>query len=213
MDYAELRELMVSRQLMARGIKDVRVLGAMRKVPRHLFVSPDLRQMAYDDMALQIGEGQTISQPYMVAIMTELLELQGDERVLEVGTGSGYQTAILAELSRDVYTVERLEDLTFAAKERLASLGYGNVYFMVGDGSAGLPDEAPFDRVLVTASAPEIPGPLKEQLGEGGIIITPVGSLSTQELVKAVRRKDRFQESRHTPCVFVPLLGKFGWEK
>lgn len=211
MDYDELRELMVSQQLVARGIADRRVLEAMRKTPRHLFVGVELSGMAYEDMALVIGSGQTISQPYMVAIMTQLLELRGDEKVLEIGTGSGYQTAILAELSREVFTIERFEGLVSEAERRLASLGYRNIRFKDGDGTLGWPGEAPFDRVLVTAGAPRVPEPLAEQLAEGGVMVVPVGSRTSQQLVKSTKHKGKFQEEYHTPCVFVPLVGKHGW--
>jgi len=211
MDYDELRELMVSQQLVARGIRDRRVLDAMRKVRRHLFVGGEMSGLAYEDMALVIGSGQTISQPYMVAIMTQLLELKGDEKVLEIGTGSGYQTAILAELSREVYTIERFEGLLADAEQRLASLGYRNIRFRSGDGTLGWPEAAPFHRVLVTAGAPRVPEPLAEQLSEDGIIVVPVGSRASQQLVKSTKRKGAFQEEYHTPCVFVPLVGKHGW--
>lgn len=211
MEQKKLRELMVSTQLVPRGIRDERVLEAMRKIPRHIFVGENIRHMAYDDMALQIGDGQTISQPYMVAIMTELLELEGTEKVLEIGTGSGYQTAVLAELAGYVYTVERFGDLSDYAKERVASLGYDNVSFMVGDGTLGWPSGAPFQRALITAAAPEVPNPIKEQLSEDGIIVAPVGSRYSQVLIKARKQKGRFSEEFHTPCAFVPLVGEHGW--
>lgn len=211
MDYDELRELMVSQQLVARGIGDRRVLDAMRKVQRHLFVSMESQGMAYEDMALTIGSGQTISQPYMVAIMTQLLDLKGDEKVLEIGTGSGYQTAILAELSREVFTIERFEGLLAGAERKLASLGYENIRFRAGDGTLGWPEEAPFDRMLVTAGAPRVPEPLAQQLADGGVMVVPVGSRTSQQLVKYTRQKGKSQEEYHTPCVFVPLVGKHGW--
>jgi protein-L-isoaspartate(D-aspartate) O-methyltransferase len=213
MEYEKLRALMVSNQLIPRGINDRGVLDAMGRVPRHLFVPEELQHKAYDDMALQIGEGQTISQPYMVAIMTQLLELGGTEKVLEVGTGSGYQSAILAELSKDVCTIERFESLSDQARERITSLGYGNVHFMVGDGTMGWPSEAPFDRILITAGAPRIPDALKEQLSDGGIILAPVGSIYSQELVKSRKKEGKFHDQFYTPCVFVPLVGKYGWEE
>lgn len=213
LDFEELRDLMVDAQLIARGIRDERVLSAMRKVPRHLFVSEEVRYRAYDDMALPTGQGQTISQPYMVAIMTELLELRGDERVLEVGTGSGYQAAILGELAMEVYTMERLKALSDRAEEMLASLGYRNIQFMAGDGTLGWSEEAPFDRILVTAGAPRIPETLREQLVEGGIIVIPVGDYLSQRLVKGRKRKDKIDEQYHTPCVFVPLMGEYGWKE
>ncbi len=203
---------MVERQLVQRGISDERVLKAMLKVPRHLFVREEDLYRAYDDMALPIGEGQTISQPYMVAKMTELLELKGDERVLEVGTGSGYQAAVLAELAREVYTIERIPSLAERAEEILRELGYENVKVFVGDGTKGLPEYAPFERIIITAGAPEIPRPLKEQLSDGGIIVAPVGSKYSQQLVKLVKRDEDFIESYHTLCLFVPLVGEYGWK-
>jgi protein-L-isoaspartate(D-aspartate) O-methyltransferase len=212
MGFKELRDLMVKGQLVPRGIRDKGVLRAMRKVPRHLFVGEAMLNRAYDDMALQIGEGQTISQPYMVAVMTEVLELEGSEKVLEIGTGSGYQTAILAELSGEVFTIERHESLSEQASARLSAQGYANVHFMTGDGTCGWPSEAPFQRVLITAAAPEIPATLKEQLSLGGIIVAPVGSRYSQTLTKARKLKEGFSEELHTPCVFVPLVGKHGWE-
>lgn len=213
LDFEELRDLMVDTQLVTRGIRDERVLSAMRKVPRHFFVSEEVRYRAYDDMALPTGQGQTISQPYMVAIMTELLDLRGDERVLEVGTGSGYQAAILAELAMEVYTMERLKALSDSAGEILASMGYRNIQFMAGDGTLGWPEEAPFDRILVTAGAPSIPETLREQLVEGGIIVIPVGDYLSQRLVKGRKRRGKIDKEYHTPCVFVPLMGEYGWKE
>jgi len=213
MDFKALREFMVKTQLIPRGIKDKRVLEAMEKVPRHLFVDDSIRYKAYDDMALAIGEGQTISQPYMVAIMTELLDLKGNEKVLEIGTGSGYQAAILAELSKEVYTVERVATLAKKADGLLHSLGYSNVYIKVGNGTLGWPEEAPFDRAIITAGTPKIPDPHIEQLSEGGIIVAPIGERFTQQLVKVKKSQNRLSEEYHTPCVFVPLIGKYGWEE
>ncbi len=213
MDFKELRELMVKTQLIPRGIKGERVLDAMRKVPRHLFVDDFIQHKAYDDMAIPIGDGQTISQPYMVAIMTELLELKGNEKVLEIGTGSGYQTAILAELAREVYTLERFSSLADRAKERFISLGYTNIKIRVGDGTLGLPEAAPFDRILITAGTPKIPAPHVEQLSEGGIIVAPVGDRFSQILIKAKKENGEITEEYHTPCVFVPLVGKYGWRE
>jgi protein-L-isoaspartate(D-aspartate) O-methyltransferase len=212
-DYSELRDRMVSNQLITRDITDKRVLEAMRKVHRHQFVSDDIRFKAYEDCALPIGEGQTISQPYMVAIMTELLELKGDEKVLEIGTGSGYQTAILAELSREVHSIERFTALSELAGQRLARMGYRNVHLTVGDGTRGLPDEAPFDRALVTAGAPSVPETIIQQMSDGAIAVTPVGNRFSQQLVKTVKLGGKLREERHTPCVFVPLVGKYGWER
>ena len=204
---------MVRTQLIPRGIKDIRVLDAMRRVPRHLFVGSQNEYSAYDDMALPIGMGQTISQPYMVAIMTELLELRGDEKVLEIGTGSGYQAAILAELSKEVYTIERIAALTESARERFHSLNYSNIHVKTDDGTLGWPEEAPFDRIIITAASPKIPDPLMEQLAMGGILIIPVGSRFSQLLLKIKKTKERLLEEYHTPCVFVPLIGEHGWGK
>lgn len=212
MDFQKLRDLMVDTQLIPRGIKDERVLKVMRKVPRHLFLDESQWFRAYDDMALPIGEGQTISQPYMVAIMTELLELKGDEKVLEIGTGSGYQAAILCELSREVYSIERVQTLSERASNVLRSLGYENIHLRVGDGTLGWPEEAPFDRMIITAACPEIPEPLIDQLSEGGMIVAPIGERFSQVLLRMRKEKGKFIEEYHTPCVFVPLIGKYGWK-
>jgi len=212
-DYEELRRLMVETQLIPRGIKDQRVLKAMLKVPRHLFVDEPIQYKAYDDMALPIGDGQTISQPYMVAVMTELLELKGNERVLEVGTGSGYQAAILAELAAEVFSIERMERLALRARERLRKLGYDNVHIITGDGTAGLPEKAPFDRIIITAGTPQVPDPLKEQLADNGILVAPVGARFSQQLIILRKEKGKITEEYHTPCVFVPLVGKYGWKE
>lgn len=212
MGFNELREFMVNTQLIPRGIKDERVLKVMRKVPRHLFVDEAMQYKAYDDMALPTYGGQTISQPYMVAIMTELLELKGNEKVLEVGTGSGYQAAILAELSRDVYTIDRIPVLVEKAEEKFRILGYKNIHTRVGDGTLGWPKEAPFDRIIITAGTPEIPDPLLKQLSEDGIIVAPVGDRLSQQLIKVKKSKGKLLEERHTPCVFVPLIGRYGWD-
>jgi protein-L-isoaspartate(D-aspartate) O-methyltransferase len=211
MDFKELREFMVKTQLIPRGINDERVLNAMKKVPRHLFLDDYIQHKAYDDMALSIGEGQTISQPYMVAIMTQLLELKGNGKVLEVGTGSGYQAAILAELSKEVYTVERIAVLVKKAEDRFYSLGYKNIHIKIGDGTLGWSEEAPFDGIIITAGTPKIPEPLIEQLSEEGIIIAPVGDRFSQQLLKIKKSKGELLETYHTPCVFVPLIGEYGW--
>lgn len=212
-DYRVLRNLMVDSQLIPRGIKDERVVAAMRRVPRHLFIPEPLRYSAYDDTALSIGEGQTISQPYMVAIMTELLELKGNERVLEVGTGSGYQAAILGELAREVYTIERFASLGAKAQGRLRELGYDNIHVVIGDGTKGLAEKAPFNGILITAATPEIPKPLIEQLAEGGIIVAPVGERFSQVLIKGKKKGSALVEEYSTPCVFVPLIGEYGWKE
>ncbi|MDO9289445.1 MAG: protein-L-isoaspartate(D-aspartate) O-methyltransferase [Thermodesulfovibrionales bacterium] len=211
MDFKELREYMVDTQLIPRGIKDERVLNAMRKVPRHLFVDGDLQYKAYDDMALPIGEDQTISQPYMVAIMTELLQLKGDEKVLEIGAGSGYQAAVLAELSRSVFTIERKAVLAKKAEERIHALGYANIKVRVGDGTLGWPEESPFDRIIITAGSPQLPQPLIEQLSDGGIIVAPVGDRFSQQLMVIKKLRGVLSEQLHTPCIFVPLIGEYGW--
>ncbi|BCB97328.1 protein-L-isoaspartate O-methyltransferase [Dissulfurispira thermophila] len=211
-EYKRLRDMMVDYQLIPRGIKDERVLAAMRKVPRHLFVPDFVRHSAYDDMALPIGDDQTISQPYMVAVMTELLELKGDEKILEIGTGSGYQAAILAELSREVYTIERIFTLAEEARKRLTTLGYENVCVIVGDGTKGFEEKSPFDRIIITAATPKIPEPLINQLKEGGIIVAPVGERFSQVLIKCKKEKGMLIEEYHTPCVFVPLIGEYGWK-
>ena len=212
MDFKELREIMVETQIIPRGIKDKRVIDAMKQVPRHLFVSEPMQYKAYDDMALSIGEGQTISQPYMVAAMTELLELKGDERVLEIGTGSGYQAAILAELSKVIYTVERVSALSKQAEARFHALGYKNIHVKVGDGTSGWQEEAPFNRIIITAGTPKIPEPLMEQLSDEGIMIAPVGDRFSQQIIKVLKSRNKVFESLHTPCVFVPLIGEHGWK-
>lgn len=212
-DDAKLRQRMVVEQLVKRGIKDPRVLQAMGKVPRHLFVDPALRSRAYEDYPLPIGEGQTISQPYMVALMTEALELKGYERVLEVGTGSGYQTAILAELASKVYSIERIDVLAHRAAERLLQLGYANVQIKVGDGSLGWTEEAPFDAILVTAGAPSTPQALLQQLAEKGRLVIPVGEAHAQILKKIVREGESYSSTDLVGCVFVKLLGEQGWKE
>jgi protein-L-isoaspartate(D-aspartate) O-methyltransferase len=213
MDFQELRKIMVDTQLIPRGIKDKGVLEAMLKVPRHLFVDMPNRSNAYEDMALPIGNEQTISQPYMVAVMTELLELKGCERVLEVGTGSGYQTAILCELSKEVYSIERIESLARNAEERLRGIGYSNFYITTGDGTEGLKEKAPFERIIITAGTPEVPEPLKDQLSEGGVLVAPVGGRFSQQLVKMKKERGRLRTEPHIPCVFVPLIGRYGWRE
>lgn len=211
-DYAKLRDMMVTTQLIPRGIKDNRVLEAMRKVPRHLFMPRSLWGSAYEDNALPIGEGQTISQPYMVAVMTELLQLTGYEKVLEIGTGSGYQAAVLAELAREVYTIERIESLANNARESFAGLGYSNVVVITGDGSRGFEEKAPFDRIIITAAAPQIPAIIITQLKEGGIVVAPVGERFSQIVVKGRKEKGVLVEEFQVPCVFVPLVGEYGWK-
>lgn len=208
---ARRREEMVAEQLRARRIRDERLLAVMGEIPRHRFVPPELVSRAYEDSPLPIGEDQTISQPFIVAEMTQALSLGGTEKVLEIGTGSGYQTAILCRLAGTVVTVERLESLSRAARAKLADLGLENVRFRVGDGTLGAPDEAPFDRVIVTAAAPDVPEPLFEQMGEDAIMVIPIGGRWEQELV--VVRKERGIPRREYlgGCRFVPLLGERGF--
>jgi len=212
MDYQKLRELMIANQLIPRGIKDPRVLDAMRHVPRHIFAGGHNLANAYDDMALPIGEGQTISQPYMVAIMSELLELKGREKVLEIGTGSGYQGAVLAELADEVYTIERIAVLAERAATVYRTLVCNNIHVRTGDGTLGWPEEAPFDRIIITAASPQLPEPLMSQLAMNGILIIPVGTRYSQQLLKITKSGQGLKEEYHTPCVFVPLIGKYGWE-
>lgn len=211
MAYEKERHLMVEDQLRYRGIKDERVLSVMESIPRHLFVDEYVRDRAYDDCALPIGEGQTISQPYMVAVMTELLGLKGDEKVLEIGTGSGYQTAVLSKLASEVYSVERLEALTKKAQKTLSEIECANVHLIVADGTIGLPDHAPYDGIIVTAAAPHVSEKLTEQLGINGRMVIPVGTRLGQVLHKIVKTAFGIQQSTSTPCVFVPLIGKEGW--
>jgi protein-L-isoaspartate(D-aspartate) O-methyltransferase len=203
---------MVRTQLAARGITDPRVLAAMGRVPRERFVPEAAQVRAYDDHAMGIGHGQTISQPFMVAVMTQALELRGDERVLEVGTGSGYQTAVLAELAAEVRSVELVPELARAAADVLSALGYRHAHVRQGDGSQGWPEEAPYDAILVTAAAPAAPPALLEQLSdEGGILVAPVGSREVQQLVRIERTGTTFSSTTSTHCRFVPLLGVEGW--
>lgn len=203
---------MVDQQLRHRGIKDERVLAAMAKIPRHRFLPNPNEPGAYGDYPLPIGSGQTISQPYMVAIMSEALCLTGAERVLEIGTGSGYKAAILAELSREVYSVERFSSLAERARTLLIELGYTNVTIIVGDGSLGYPEAAPYDRIIVTAAAPEISARWVEQLAEGGILLAPVGDRWGQTLTKGIKRGEQLEYQNLGGCVFVPLVGEHGWD-
>jgi protein-L-isoaspartate(D-aspartate) O-methyltransferase len=210
-DDAAARQAMVRDQLQRRGITDMRVLQAMREVPRHLFVPPEWRRDAYSDRPLPIGEGQTISQPYMVAVMLQSLALPSHARVLEVGTGSGYQAAVLSRLATQVYTMEYFPALAEQARAVLERLGYTNVQVIVGDGSVGLPQYAPYDGIVIPAAAPRVPQPLCEQLGEGGRLVIPVGEATAQELLIVTRRGNTYTQERGVPCRFVPLLGQEGW--
>ncbi|RMD59913.1 MAG: protein-L-isoaspartate(D-aspartate) O-methyltransferase [Nitrospirae bacterium] len=196
---------MVEEQIISRGIKDERVIKAMEETPRHLFVSPDLADRAYEDYPLPIGHGQTISQPYIVAIMTELLRLKGDEKVLEIGTGSGYQAAILSKLAKEVYTIEIIKDLAESAKERLRLLGYKNVHVIWGDGYKGLIEYAPFDCIIVTAAPPKIPEALIKQLKVGGRMVIPVGTFY-QELVLIEKDEKGIKKKSIIPVRFVPMV-------
>jgi len=204
-EFAKERRVMTDSQIRARGVRDPLVLAAINKVPRHLFVPEDMRGCAHADEPLPIGQGQTISQPYIVAYMTEALGLQGGERVLEVGTGSGYQTAVLAEIAREVWTVEIVESLALQARSILDSLGYANIHYRVGDGSGGWPESAPFDAVIVTAAAARMPESLEGQLGPGGRMIVPVGT-DLQELFLVRREEKGLMRKRLLAVRFVPLV-------
>ena len=209
--YAVQRRLMIHKQLSARGIHDERVLQAMEDVPRHRFVLERNRDDAYGDGPLPIGHGQTISQPYMVAAMLQALGLKGDERVLEVGTGSGYQAALLGRLAREVFTIERIGPLVEGARRALDEIGADNVVVVEGDGSLGLPEHAPFDAIVVAAGMPRIHDSMKDQLADCGRLAAPVGDRDQQVLVLIRKEGDRLIETRTTPCIFVPLLGSGGW--
>jgi protein-L-isoaspartate(D-aspartate) O-methyltransferase len=205
------RQWMVDSQLRRRGIRDLRVLDAMARVPRHEFVAEQFRSQAYDDHPIPIGEGQTISQPFIVARMLEVLNLASSDAVLEIGTGSGYQTALLSELTEQTYSVERSENLARAAKETLTRLGYTNIEISTGDGSAGLPEKGPFDAIVVSAAAPQIPPSLAAQLREGGRMAIPVGPSHSQELLLLRKRNGDSEITRLEPCRFVPLIGTQGF--
>ncbi|MGB9613559.1 MAG: protein-L-isoaspartate(D-aspartate) O-methyltransferase [Candidatus Margulisiibacteriota bacterium] len=211
-NFEYLRNEMVETQLIPRGIKDPLVLGAFRKVPRHEFVPEDIRSAAYEDCALPIGEGQTISQPYMVAIMTELLQPKKTDKILEIGTGSGYQAAILAELCQKVFSIERLVTLSQRAEKILKKLGYQNINLIVGDGTEGYCSEAPYDKIVVTAGCPDIPKPLVNQLASGGRLVIPVGDRYLQTLTVVTKENGKIKAEESIGCVFVPLIGKYGWQ-
>lgn len=212
MDYAILRERMIKEQLLPRGITDTCVLDTFSKVERHKFVPNNLQKIAYSDHPLPVGSGQTISQPFMVALMTERLALTKDDRVLEIGTGSGYQAAILAELAKEVYSIERYDPLAQKAKETLEELGYKNIKVKVDDGTLGWKECAPFDRIIVTAGAPHIPDSLVSQLKEGGKMVIPVGSNFSQVLTLVEKKNGKIETYDICGCVFVPLVGKEGWK-
>jgi protein-L-isoaspartate(D-aspartate) O-methyltransferase len=209
---AEQRARMVNLQLRERGIRDERVLAAMSKVPREAFVAPEFAREAYSDGPLPIGAGQTVSQPYMVAAMVEALEVQPSDRVLEVGTGTGYEAAVLGEIASEVWTIERHAELAEKARRILAELSYSNVQLICGDGSQGLPEQAPFDKIVVAAGAPYAPPSLVGQLAESGILAVPVGSRVEQQLQIVRKRGGVITMSRHLLCCFVPLLGAEGWQ-
>jgi protein-L-isoaspartate(D-aspartate) O-methyltransferase len=211
--FASLRDEMVEQDIAARGVRDELVLDAMRKVPRELFVPENLREFAYEDSPLPIGAGQTISQPYIIAFMAEALMLQGGEKILEIGAGSGYAAAVLSEIAADVYTVERLDQLAESAAARLQELGYRNVHVLHGDGTRGWPEHAPYDAIVVAAGGPQVPDSLKEQLKIGGRLVIPVGAdRRAQELVRVIRLSDNEYRSEHIADVrFVPLIGEEGW--
>jgi len=212
-DYNVARRRMVEQQIEARGIHDQRVLEAMLKVPRHLFVEPGLKSHAYSDASLPIGHKQTISQPYMVAAMSAALELKGDERILEIGTGSGYQTAILSLLAKRVYSIERISALAGRARRMLDQLVMSNVNIKVGDGTIGWKDQAPFDGILVAAGAPDVPQEYLQQLDFGGRLVLPVGDREQQILLRVTRLEDgRFKREQLMGCRFVPLIGEQGWQ-
>jgi protein-L-isoaspartate(D-aspartate) O-methyltransferase len=211
-DYVQARERMVQEQLVSRGLKDPRVLWTMGKVPRHLFLDRELWDQAYDDHPLAIGGGQTISQPYMVALMVEALGLKGTERVLEVGTGSGYETAVLAELCAQVFSVERLEEIALKARTLLTSMGYKNVSLLVGDGTLGWEEHAPYDAIVISAAAPCIPRPLLGQLRTPGYLVLPMGEKELQTLVRIRKDREGIREEYLGECRFVKLMGEYGWE-
>lgn len=210
--YQDERERMVDQQIAKKGVIDERVLAAMRKVPRHLFVAPDARPYAYVDSPVRIGSGQTISQPFIVGLMTQLLDVHPEHRVLDVGTGSGYQAAILGELAAEVHSIERHPELAETARETLESLGYEHIMVHVGDGSQGYPPAGPYDRIIVAAAAPAVPQALLDQLAPEGRLVIPVGQRYSQHLEVWERIDDQFKQSVNIPVVFVPLIGESGWE-
>jgi protein-L-isoaspartate(D-aspartate) O-methyltransferase len=212
-DYAQKRRVMIDTQLRSRDIVSERVLRALDEVPRHLFVPADAQHLAYEDQALPIADGQTISQPYIVALMAQTLELQPDDVVLDIGTGSGYAAAVLSRLGRYVYTVERQPELARTAAERLRMLGYTNVDVHTGDGTRGLPEHAPYNAIAVAAAAPWVPAPLRDQLADGGRLVIPVGGANEQVLLLLRRRGDEVRSMRLSGVRFVPLVGNHAWEQ
>ena len=212
-DFPKARLRMVEEQIIGRGIKDSRAIAAMKKVPRHLFVEEALQSQAYSDHPLPIGDKQTISQPYIVALMTEALKLEGREKVLEIGTGSGYQTAILAELAAKVFSIERIRSLAINARKLIYELGYLNVEIKFSDGTSGWAEESPFNAIIVTAGAPEIPQPLIDQLAIGGRLVVPVGDPYSQDLLRIIKTEQGMKKEDLGGCRFVKLIGKHGWEE
>jgi protein-L-isoaspartate(D-aspartate) O-methyltransferase len=210
-DFPKARLKMVEEQIISRGIQDPRVIAAMKKIPRHLFVEEALQSQSYSDHPLPIGEKQTISQPYMVALMTEALQLTGKEKVLEIGAGSGYQTAILAELAEKVYSIERIRSLAIKARQLLYELGYFNVEIKIFDGTYGWLEESPFEAIMVTAGAPDVPKPLLDQLRMGGRLVIPVGDAFVQDLIRITKTAEGIQKEDFGGCRFVKLVGKYGW--
>jgi len=212
-DFKSLQEEMITQQIMRRGVVTPRVIEAFRKVPRHLFVPEQFQSHSYNDHPLPIGEGQTISQPYIVALMTDLLDLSGEDKVLEIGTGSGYQAAILAELGKEVYTVERHNLLAERAERIFKELNYQNVKVLVGDGTKGWKEFSPYQKIIVTASAPDVPQPLFIQLDEMGKLVIPIGGRWSQNLILIEKRKGKMIRKSVCGCVFVPLIGEYGYGK
>jgi protein-L-isoaspartate(D-aspartate) O-methyltransferase len=212
MDFPKARLKMVEEQITSRGIKDPRLIAAMKKIPRHLFVEEALQSQAYSDHPLPIGEKQTISQPYMVALMTEVLKLTGKEKVLEIGAGSGYQAAILAELAERVFSIERIRSLAIRARELLYELGYFNIEIKIFDGTLGWAEKGPFDAIIVTAGAPDIPQPVIDQLGLGGRLVIPVGNAFSQDLIRMTKTEEGIRREDLGGCRFVKLIGRHGWE-
>jgi len=213
MEFNELRQRMVDEQLIPRGITNTRVLSAFRKVPRHEFVLEEFIRESYDDHPLPIGNGQTISQPFMVALMTECLKLKGGEKILEVGAGCGYQSAILAELAGEVVTIDRIEALSEGCARKLKKQGYNNIKVITGDGSLGYKEESPYDRIIVTCGAPLLPEAYVKQLTSNGRIVIPIGSRFSQVLTIVERKDERVEMNEVCGCVFVPLVGKDGWDR
>jgi protein-L-isoaspartate(D-aspartate) O-methyltransferase len=211
--YAGQRRKMVEEQILGRGIKDLSVMEVLSRVPRHLFVNSSLQHRAYGDCPLPIGENQTISQPYIVALMTQVLDLKGGERVLEIGTGSGYQTAILAELAAQIFTIERVKPLVKKTKELLEGLKYKNIVFKTFDGTYGWRDQSPFDAILISAATPSIPKSLIEQLADKGRLVAPVGERESQDLIVLNKNGNKVMERKIGSCKFVPLIGKFAWSE